>query len=47
MTAEAQEAAPAARPRRATRGRGVASLMATAERARFNQHARHARKDAA
>ncbi|MFI8347027.1 DUF6380 family protein [Streptomyces sp. NPDC085596] len=46
MTAVAKEADPAARPRRATRGRGVASLTATAERARFNQHARHAGKDA-
>ncbi|MEU9399023.1 DUF6380 family protein [Streptomyces sp. NPDC048242] len=35
------------RPRgRATPDCGVASLTATAERAPFNQHARHARKDA-
>ncbi|MER8029282.1 DUF6380 family protein [Streptomyces bauhiniae] len=47
MAAEAQEAAPAARPPRATLARGVASLTATAGRARFDQHARHARKDAA
>ncbi|MEU9924909.1 DUF6380 family protein [Streptomyces griseoluteus] len=47
MTAEAQEAAPAARPPRATPARGTASLTATAGRARFDQHARHARKDAA
>ncbi|MGC4996678.1 MULTISPECIES: DUF6380 family protein [Streptomyces] len=43
MAAGPQEAAPA---RRATRGPGVASLTATAGRARFDQHARHARKDA-
>ncbi|MGW2208633.1 DUF6380 family protein [Streptomyces sp. NPDC001781] len=47
MTAEAQGAAPAARPPRATLAPGVASLTATAGRAPFNQHARHARKDAA
>ncbi|MEU6818072.1 DUF6380 family protein [Streptomyces sp. NPDC046860] len=43
MAAGCRQAAPA---RRATRGPGVASLTATADRARFNQHARHARKDA-
>ncbi|MFF8951424.1 DUF6380 family protein [Streptomyces sp. NPDC014940] len=32
--------------RRATPRHGVASLTATAERAPFIQHARHARKDA-
>ncbi|MFF0384487.1 DUF6380 family protein [Streptomyces sp. NPDC004286] len=47
MTAAETEADPAARPRRATLARGVASLTAKAGRARFNQHARHARKDAA
>ncbi len=44
MTAEAQEAAPAARPPRATPARGAASLTATAGRA---GSVRHARKDAA
>lgn len=34
------------RTRRATLRRGVASLTATADRAPFIQHARHARKDA-
>ncbi|GHI03202.1 DUF6380 family protein [Streptomyces cellostaticus] len=33
-------------PRRATLRCGVASLTATAGRAPFNLHARHARKDA-
>ncbi|MET8695891.1 DUF6380 family protein [Streptomyces bauhiniae] len=47
MAAETQEAAPAARPPRATLARGAASLTATAGRARFGRHARHARKDAA
>ncbi|MFF7750998.1 DUF6380 family protein [Streptomyces sp. NPDC007971] len=40
------QASPASWPRRATFRCGVASLTATADRAAFNLHARHARKDA-